>query len=107
MESSLYLLKMQLLSNIWDMTRREKTIVKKMAQIIVLLYGPYFLRSRLSTPAPRLDLDFVYSLIAYRASEPDAARKGLESCMRHLWYLSPPLVCCVLTFTRLTENFIP
>ena len=65
MASPLYLLKMQLLSNVWVMTRREKTIVKKMAQIIALLYGPYFLRAQLSTPAPRLDLAFIYALMAY------------------------------------------
>ncbi len=85
MASSIYILKMQMLSSIWAMTAREQTVVEKMAQIVALLYGPYYLRSRLSTSAPRHDLNFYYSLLAYISVEPAAARKGLESVRWHLW----------------------
>ena len=96
MASSIYLMKMQMLSTVWDMTAREQTVVKSMAQIVSLLYGPYFLRSRLSTSAPRHDIEFFYSLKDYLAVQPAAARKGLDSVKRHLWYLVPEQVVLCL-----------
>lgn len=89
-------MKMQMLSTMWAMTAREQTVVKSMAQIVSLLYGPYFLRSRLSTSAPRHDIEFFYSLKDYLAVQPAAARKGLDSVKRHLWYLVPEQVVLCL-----------
>ena len=96
MASCIYLLKMQLVSTIWAIKAREQTVVEKMAQIVALLYGPYYLKSRLSTSAPRHDLEFYYSLLAYISVEPAAARKGLDSVRRHMWYLVPEQVILCL-----------
>jgi len=96
MASSLYIMKMQILRDIWPMTDREQNMVCAMAQIISLLYAPYFLKSRLTTAAPRNDLDFYYAVRAYISIEPQAARKGIDSIKRHLWYLVPEQVVLCL-----------
>jgi hypothetical protein len=92
MASSIYLLKMQMLSTVFDMTPRKRSTVDAMSPIIALMYIPYFLRSHLSTSAPRHDLDFYYTLKEYATVEPAASRRGLDSVCRHLWYLTSELV---------------
>ncbi|KAG0725522.1 hypothetical protein GWK47_038490 [Chionoecetes opilio] len=96
MASSIYLLKMQPLSSIWAMKAREQTVVEKMAQIVALLYGPYYLKSRLSTsPLATTWNSTIHSWHTSRSS-PAAARKGLDSVRRHMWYLVPEQVILCL-----------
>ena len=104
MASSIYLLKMQLLSQSWVMSARKQTVVMEMAQIVVLLYGSYYLKSRLSTSAPRSDLEFYYSLQAYTSVEPVDARKEMDSVRQHMWYLVPEQFIPRLSDEMLSEN---
>ena len=72
---------------IWRMNARERSVVKKMSQIVAFFYAPYFLKARLSTASPRHDLEFYYPQKGF--VEPQEARRGLNSLHRHPWYLVP------------------
>ncbi len=85
-----------MLSAVWQMNQRDHNAVCGMAQIIALLYGPYFLKARLSTAASRHDQNFYYNLKWYISVDRGAAHKGLESVCRHLWYLIPQKVILCL-----------
>lgn len=91
MGKSIYLLKIFLMSDVFQLTRREKPRISRLAQFIALLYGKYFLSS-ISSAAPLHDLNFWYDLKEYRRFDAQAADAALISVRRHLWYLSPELV---------------
>ena len=94
MGKSIYILKMYLLSHLFDMSNQDKRNLEHMVEYIILVYVRYFLQARLSTAAPRLDLSFWYELKMYGLTLPNALRRkivepAIASCRRHLWYLCP------------------
>ena len=72
------------------------------------IYVRYFLSSRLSTAAPRLDLSFWYELEMYSKILPNTYKEkivdeALSSLKRHLWYLCPEQVVLALFDRELSE----
>ena len=97
----LYVLKIFLLLNLFPLSFQKKTSLKKIADFIILFYVKYFLSSRLSTAAPRLDLSFIYDMKCYsKLLSPTYQRKitdqAINSAKRHLWYLRPEQVILAL-----------
>ena len=94
MGKSIYILKMFLLSHLFDMSAQDKQNLEHMVEYVILIYARNFLQGRLSTAAPRLDLSFWYELKMYGLTLPNALKRkivdpAIASCRRHLWYLCP------------------
>lgn len=92
MAYAIYCLKMQLLSNQFDMNNEEMIGVKRMANFIAFFYSRAFLTSRLSTMAPAADLRFISLMKMYQTEDESAAIICIKSSMNHFWYLNQELV---------------
>jgi hypothetical protein len=108
MGKSLYILKIYLLSHVFELSRRDSKNLDGIAEYIILIYVRYFLSSRLSTAAPRLDLSFWYELKTYRGLLPVTLQRKIvdeasRSVRRHLWYLCPELAVLGLFDDELSE----
>lgn len=106
MSKSIYLMKMELMTERISFSVEERRQVHKMAQFIALFYAKYFLRSRIAVFSPLDDLKFLSSIISYSDEDPDLAIPVITSIKRHLWYLTEELVVLSLfneelaSFTR-------
>ncbi len=92
MAYGIYYLKMQLLSEKFQMSVKERRNVKRMADFVALFYTEAFLRSRLATLAPASDLKFLSHMYAYKQVDEIAATAAIKSTSNHLWYLCEELV---------------
>ena len=100
----IYLLKLHLLSNVFDLTDEEKTNVSRLCVFICLLYVRPWFESPLPCLAPLNDLSFASKVLQYRMVEPVLAFTVLQSIKNHLWYLTPQLVVLSLADTRLPDE---
>lgn len=93
MAYAIYILKMELLSNCpnIDLTQAERRSVKRMANFIALCYTEAFLRSRLPTIAPAVDLKFRSFIEVYKKEDKPIAEKVIKSSNNHLLYLTEEL----------------
>ena len=97
MSKCLYYLKMKLLSNVFNMSEKEKSEEEEISQFIVILYLKAWFMSPLPTAAARNDLQFMVNMSRYRlVTKPRIAMDLLQSCSRHLWYLVPQTVVLAL-----------
>ena len=87
----------------FPLSQRDHQKLEQIANFIILLYARYFLSSRLSTAAPRLDLSFWYDLQRYKQLQPRIAHEVKASVKRHLWYLCPELVVLGLFDDELSD----
>jgi hypothetical protein len=85
-------LKMQLISEKFQMSVKERRNVKRMADFVALFYTEAFLRSRLATLAPASDLKFLSHMNAFKQVDEIAATAAIKSASNHLWYLCEELV---------------
>jgi hypothetical protein len=92
MAYGIYYLKMQLLSEKFQMAVKERRNVKRMADFVAFFYTEAFLRSRLATLAPASDLKFLSHMNAYKQLDEIAATAAIKSTFNHLWYLCEELV---------------
>ena len=92
MAYSIYFLKMQLLSEQFEMTDEERRGVKEMATFIALFHSAAFLKSRFSSISPALDLNYLSMMQLYKEENPAAAKVAIESVLKHLWYLTEEVV---------------
>lgn len=92
MGKSIYILKIFLLKDLFPVTDNEMRKITRLVGFVLHLYGCFFLSASLSTAAPRIDLNFWYSLIQYQHIDPEIAASAKASMRRHLWYLTPELV---------------
>ena len=104
MAKVIYLLKLHLLSNVFDLTDEEKTNVSRLCVFICLLYVRPWFESPLPCLAPLNDLSFASKVLQYRMVEPVLAFTVLQSIKNHLWYLTPQLVILSLADTRLADE---
>lgn len=88
MAYSIYFLKMQLLSEQFEMTDEERRGVKEMTTFIALFHSAAFLKSRLSSISPALDLNYLSMMHLYKEENPAAAKVAIDSVLKHLWYLT-------------------
>jgi hypothetical protein len=66
------------------------------SEFVCLFYAKAFFRSPLPAAAPRVVLVFMSEVLQYRLIHPKLAFQCLQSCTRHLWYLTPGLVVLAL-----------
>jgi hypothetical protein len=92
MAYGIYYLKMQLISEKFQMSVKERRNVKRMADFVALFYTEAFLRSRLATLAPASDLKFLSHMNAFKQVDEIAATAAIKSASNHLWYLCEELV---------------
>lgn len=70
--SCLYIMKLALLADVLPrglLTPNMLEGIDRMAQYIALFHGPWFLQARLSTPAPRLDLQLWQHMCHYEVNK--------------------------------------
>ena len=97
MSKALYYLKMKLLLNIFNMSDEEKEQVEEISRFVVTLYVKAWFQSPLPTAAARNDLAFLANMSRYRLiTKPTIAMSLLQSCYRHLWYLTPQTIVLAL-----------
>ena len=93
MAYAIYILKIQLLSNCNSigLTQAERRAIKRMANFISLCCTEAFLRSRLPTAAPAVDLKFRSLMEVYKKEDKPIANEVIKSINNHLWYLTEEL----------------
>ncbi|KZS02306.1 Uncharacterized protein APZ42_000705 [Daphnia magna] len=92
MAYSIYFLKMQLLSYQFEMSHEESKAVKEMSIFIALFHSEAFLKSRLSTISPAVDLKYLSLMQLYKQENLAAATVAIKSVHNHLWYLTEEAV---------------
>jgi hypothetical protein len=92
MAYSIYFLKMQLLSEQFEMSDLEAAKVKSMATFVALFHSKAFLQSRLSSIAPSVDLKYLQHMELYKKENAKAAQVAINSIQNHLWYLTEEIV---------------
>ena len=92
MSKDIYFLKLALLQRQFAMNKKEIRHVNTIAEFVALYYGQAFLRSSIPASAALNDIQFMNSMLTFGKKEPDVAKSCIESCKRHLWYLTPQLL---------------
>ena len=104
MSKCLYILKIRLLDNVFDMEEEQRDQVTNIAEFILLFYAKYWFETPLAVSTARADLDFMSGILEYRVVNPGLAYKVLKSCYRHTWYLTPQLVTLALADRELDNK---
>ena len=104
MSKVIYNLKIRLLSKIFKLSPEEKEQVDKVTEFAVLFYTKYWLETPLPASAARHDLEFMGHMLQYRQARPTIAYSVLQSCYRHLWYITPQLITLALADKDLEDN---
>ena len=104
MSKCIYILKIRLLGNVFQLVEEEKKQVDNLAEFILLLYGKYWFETPLAAAATRTDLNFMSGVLEYRVVNSSLAYKVLASCYRHLWYLTPQMVTLALADRDLEDE---
>ena len=93
MSKCIYILKLSLLLNIFEMSEREKERVVEVSNYVLIFYSKHWLESPLPALAERNDLSFMVNVLKYRhLINPSITFSILQSCRRYLWYLVPQTV---------------
>ena len=78
--------------------QKAADIMKILAEYIILIHVPYFLKSPLATAVPRQDRDLCFDLGEYKKCFDDSSVQNAminaaqESLKNHMWYLSTEIV---------------
>ncbi|KAI9553649.1 hypothetical protein GHT06_021574 [Daphnia sinensis] len=78
---------MQMMSERFQMSQNERTEVKRMSTFVAICHSEAFLKSRLSTIAPALDIHYLLLMKLYEKDDKSIAQAALKSILNHLWYL--------------------
>jgi hypothetical protein len=105
MAYSIYFLKMQLFSEQFEMADGERKGVHEISTCISLFHSAAFLKSRLSSISPALDLNYLAMMHHYKEENPAAAKVAIESVLKHLWYLTEEVVVLAI-FDRKLDPII-
>ena len=104
LSKTIYTVKIDLLSNQFMMDDKERMGVAVIAEFVCLFYARAFFKCPLPAAAPRCDLVFMSDVLKYRLIQPKLAFQCLQSCNRHLWYLTPSLVVFSLCDRDLSDG---
>ena len=96
MSKAIYILKLHLLSKIFKMSEEELKFVQEMTVFISFFYVKIWFESTFAVSAARNDLQFMANMLRYQYQNSGLVWTVLESCNRHLWYLSPQLIVLAL-----------
>ena len=92
------------MSNQFTLTEAEKREVDIIAEFVVVYYAKPFLQSPIAASAPINDLQLMVNINNYMAHRPVVANSRLQSCHRHMWYLTPQLVVLSLVDENTSDN---
>ena len=106
MAQSIYFMKLKLLSTQINLvsTAAAKKEVDSISEFVALFYTCWFLKSSITTVAPRLDLEALWEMIMYREYRPEIAERCIRSMSNHLWYLHPSIIPFSLLDSELKED---
>ena len=104
MSKGIYLLKMWLLSRVFELSEEEEGQVARIVKFILVLYARPWLQAPLSASAARNDLTFHLNVLHYREEEPALAFQLLSTIRRHQWYLTAQWVTLALADEGLPEE---
>lgn len=97
MHNEIYFLKMELMAKRFSLSQEELRNVHAMAEYVALFHSRAFLSSRIAASAPINDLKFLSAMYLYRKEEnEETGQAAINSCQRHLWYLTQELVVLVI-----------
>ena len=103
MSKVIYILKCRLVSNAFEMTEEERYHVDQISKFCIP-YVKYFLQCPLASSAARNDLQFIAKVQKFRLVNSSVAFAVLQSCYRHLWYITPQLIVLALTDKDLEDS---
>jgi hypothetical protein len=92
MAYAIYFIKIQLMSERFEMTEEETRNVHKMANFIALFHTRPFIQSRLASLAPAVDLRYLSQMIWFKKKDETVGNVAIKSICNHLWYLTEELV---------------
>lgn len=92
MAYAIYFLKMELMSERFQMSAHETRNVHQMAIFIALFHARPFLQSRLASISPAIDLKHLSQMNSYKKKDEKVANVAIKSISNHLWYLTEELV---------------
>ena len=96
LSKAIYNMKLVLLFGQFSMDEKEMAEIAMIAEFVGLFYMKAFFKVPLPSAAPYTDLIFMSDMVKYRMVQPKLAFQCLQSCYRHLWYLTPQLVIFAL-----------
>ena len=92
MAYAIYFLKIELMSEHFQLDQTERKQSKRMAHFISLFHSEAFLRCRLSSILPAQDLRYLRLMQCYREKDRDVADAAIKSILNHLWYVTQEMV---------------
>ncbi|CAL9702276.1 unnamed protein product [Knipowitschia caucasica] len=92
MAKAIYALKIWMFRDQFRLTIREEKGIRDICLFTVRLYITAWYRSPEATSAPRLDLQLLKDLDAYKTQHPEISKIAVKKLQGHLWYLSEELV---------------
>ena len=104
MSKAIYAMKLSLLETQFMLTPEEQTSIRRLASFVGLFYAKGFLEASLNTSAPRNDLKFMCDVSLYGEYDQPVSDACMDSCRRHVWYLTPQLVVLALADDGLPPN---
>ena len=105
MSKQIYFLKMKLPKNVFKMSQEEQEQVEEIIKFVLIFFVKSWFKSPLSTSAAQSDLTFMANMMRYRkVTKPRYILAVMQSCNRHLWYLTPQLVLLALADPDLPDN---
>ena len=73
----------------FTLTNEEKIGIRDICIFLAKLYLKVWIQSPMAAKAPRLDLEFLKNLNAYREVDKNISRITINKLCNHLWYLAP------------------
>lgn len=88
---------MELMAERFNLSQDERQQVHAMAEYVAFFHSKAFLTSRIATTAPINDLKYLSAMYLYRQEvNEEPGQAAINSCQRHLWYLTQELVVLAL-----------
>ena len=92
MAKAIYNIKLYLLMDQFPMDEKSKGEVMVIAEFVAIFYAKAFFKAPLPCSAASTDLAFMSEIHQWRKFHPTVSFKCVQSCYRHLWYLTPQLI---------------
>ncbi|KAG0710846.1 hypothetical protein GWK47_021956 [Chionoecetes opilio] len=102
MAKAIYMLKMTMFKNEFELTPRELRSLQEMSVFIILIYARAWFEAPLAADAPFNDLTLFYDLHKYRDLNSKISEATVKTFKRHFWYLGTDLVGLALFSDKVT-----
>ena len=88
----------------FELSKEELLQVATLTEFILLHYTKYWFTTARGVSSARSDLNFMGGMLEYRRENSGLAWHVLQSCNRHLWYLTQQLFILALADPELEEE---